>query len=703
MSRTALRIVCMVLLAAFVAGAVFAQPLAPEPRHRDITRKIAAIMASYNFQNRALDDALSRDVFTRFLDTLDAGKLYLLREDVDRFAVHREQLDDYLRHGQLAAVYQFFEVYRRRFNQRMEHAIALVDGGFDFSVDEEWRYQRDDADWAAGSAQLDEIWRKRIKNDFLELRLDGIADAEARDMLAQRYRSRMRSYAQLKTDEVYQWFINSYTTSVDPHTSYLPPRSSEDFNIDMSLSLQGIGAVLQADNEYTKVRELVQGGPAAAGGELRPGDRITGVAQGQQAVVNVVGWRLDDVVRLIRGPKGSLVRLEILPAKNALRGPKKIIAIVRDTIKLTRRAAGKKILHTGGEGEAGARKIGVVTLPIFYHDFRGQHSGGEDYNSASRDVARLLGELKAEGVDGVVLDLRGNSGGALTEAVALTGLFIDRGPVVQVKEANGLVKVERDRDPGVAWDGPLAVLVDRYSASASEIFASAIQDHRRGLVVGEPTYGKGTVQNLLPLGGRDSGQLKITFAQFFRVNGGSTQFRGVIPDLRLPTDDGGDYGERTLDNALPWSTINPVLQPPAAREDFARAVEQTVQLHRARLHSDAGLLLVRAENEQIRRNREQTTISLREAERRREREERETAERERREQYFGTMDGDSGGAGDDSGSAGDGSGGGGDDSDAASGDPGDFAAILLRETATALADFAELYRGPLIPGFSAAQ
>lgn len=703
MSRTALRIVCMVLLAAFVASAVFAQPLAPEPRHRDITRKIAAIMASYNFQNRALDDALSRDVFTRFLDTLDAGKLYLLREDVDRFAVHREQLDDYLRHGQLAAVYQFFEVYRRRFNQRMEHAIALVDGGFDFSVDEEWRYQRDDADWAAGSAQLDEIWRKRIKNDFLELRLDGVADAEARDMLAQRYRSRMRSYAQLKTDEVYQWFINSYTTSVDPHTSYLPPRSSEDFNIDMSLSLQGIGAVLQADNEYTKVRELVQGGPAAAGGELRPGDRITGVAQGQQAVVNVVGWRLDDVVRLIRGPKGSLVRLEILPAKNALRGPKKIIAIVRDTIKLTRRAAGKKILHAGGEGEAGARKIGVVTLPIFYHDFRGQHSGGEDYNSASRDVARLLGELKAEGVDGVVLDLRGNSGGALTEAVALTGLFIDRGPVVQVKEANGLVKVERDRDPGVAWDGPLAVLVDRYSASASEIFASAIQDHRRGLVVGEPTYGKGTVQNLLPLGGRDSGQLKITFAQFFRVNGGSTQFRGVIPDLRLPTDDGGDYGERTLDNALPWSTINPVLQPPAAREDFARAVEQTVQLHRARLHSDAGLLLVRAENEQIRRNREQTTISLREAERRREREERETAERERREQYFGTMDGDSGGAGDDSGSAGDGSGGGGDDSDAASGDPGDFAAILLRETATALADFAELYRGPLIPGFSAAQ
>lgn len=693
MSRAALRVVCVALLAAFVAGAVFAQALAPEPRHRDITRKIAAIMASYSFQNRALDDALSRDVFTRFLDALDAGKWYLLREDVDRFAVHRDFLDDYLRHGEVAVVYEFFEVYRRRFNQRMEHAIALVDGGFDFSVDEVWRYPRDDAEWAAGRAQLDEIWRKRIKNDFLELRLDGVTDAEARDMLVQRYRSRMRSHAQLKTDEVYQWFINSYTASVDPHTSYLPPRSSEDFNIDMSLSLQGIGAVLQADNEYTKVRELVQGGPAAAGGELRPGDRITGVAQGQETVVNVVGWRLDDVVRLIRGPKGTLVRLEILPAKNALRGPKKIIAIVRDKIKLTQRAASKKILHI--EGEAGARKIGVVKLPIFYHDFQGQHSGDEDYNSTNRDVARLLGELKAEGVDGVVLDLRGNNGGSLAEAVALTGLFIDQGPVVQVMEANEVMKVESDSDPGVAWDGPLAVLVDRYSASASEIFASAIQDHRRGLVVGEPTYGKGTVQNLLPLG-RDSGQLKVTFAQFFRVNGSSTQRRGVIPDLRLPTDDGGDHGERTLDNALPWSAINPVLQPPASHEDFARAVEQTVQLHRARLHRDAGLLFLRAENEHIRRNREQTTLSLRESERRREREERETAERERRERYFGTADGDAGSAGGDSG-------GDGDDSATAAGDPGDSAAILLRETATALADFAELYRGPLIPGFSAAQ
>ncbi|MED5228361.1 MAG: S41 family peptidase, partial [Pseudomonadota bacterium] len=424
-------------------------------------------------------------------------------------------------------------------------------------------FNRSTSPWPTDQAQLDDIWRRRVKNDYLSLKLAGQPHDDILKTLGNRYRQLSRRTKQITSTDVFETFVNAYIASVEPHTSYFSPRSTENFKIRMSLSLEGIGAVLQTENEYTVVRRVVAGGPAELSQLLNAGDRIIGVGQNKERpLVDVIGWRLDDVVDLIRGPKNTVVRLRILPLQEGPDASGRIISIVRDTIRLEEQAAQKSVISV--ERDDHVYRMGVIDLPTFYVDFDGRSSGKTDYRSTTRDVARLVKELQAENTDGLIIDLRGNGGGALTEATTLTGLFIEQGPIVQVKNAKGRIEIKRDSDPTIVYRGTLAVLVDGNSASASEIFAGAIQDYGRGIVIGEPTYGKGTVQNLVDLDryarNKDEklGQLKFTIAQFFRINGDSTQHRGVVPDILLPTArDDAERGERGLENALPWQQVAP--------------------------------------------------------------------------------------------------------------------------------------------------
>lgn len=591
--------------------------LKPEPEHRRATRLITHFVSNYHYRSLPLDDALSRRILARYLETLDPLRSYLLQSDVDEFNAQADRIDDYLRSATLAPLFDIFVRFRERIEERAAFAAGLLDQPFDFSLDESLDIDREDAPWAESRAALDELWRKRVKNDFLSLKLAGKDEDDIRKTLNERYTGLARRTAQLSSDDVFQTFMNAYATAVDPHTAYFSPRTSENFKIRMSLSLEGIGAVLQSENEMTLVREIVPGGPADLSGKLHAEDRIVGIAQDDDGgAVDVVGWRLDDVVDLIRGPKGSVVRLEVLPKGTPLGGPTHTVAITRDTIKLEEQAAKGSIRTVEGD-----TRLGVIDLPTFYMDFEGRSAGREDYRSTTRDVRKIIADLSEQGIDGLIVDLRGNGGGSLNEATELTGLFIDTGPVVQVRDSQGRLVVEKDSDSGVAYSGPLLVLVDRNSASASEIFAGAIQDYRRGLLVGEPTFGKGTVQNLVDLDRRDPsmkgklGQLKMTIAQFFRVNGSSTQHRGVEPDIVLPTaprDE--DYGERSLENALPWASIEPAKYVRVAFADNELPGLRTA--HEQRIAHDDSFQALLASEKAVDEAREKTTVSLQESVRR---------------------------------------------------------------------------------------
>jgi len=463
-----------------------------------------------------LDDDFSAAVLRAYLDRLDPGKVFFLRSDIDQFDALRHRFDDFIRAGDIRPAFTIFSIFRTRLEQRVAFATARLRAPLDFARDEEYLFDRKAADWAVDAAALDDTWRRRIKNDIIVLRLTGKGESEIFETLEKRYTHLARRTRQFKSDDVFQTFANAYLGIIDPHTSYFSPRASENFHIQMRLSLEGIGAVLQSEDEYTLVRRIIPGGPADLGGELQAGDRIVGVAANGPAdrdITDVIGWRLDDVVDMIRGPKDSLVSLEILPAGNDLDSPGRVITIRRDKINLEEQAAKKRILRVpaaagpggdggvgdaidsgdGGDGEFPAQlTLGVIDLPSFYIDFGGLQNNEPDYRSTTRDVRKILEEFRGEDIDGLLIDLRGNGGGALTEAVTLTGLFIRDGPVVQVQSAGGSVNADHDPDPGLVYDGPLAVLVDRHSASASEIFAGAIQDYRRGLIIGETTYGKGT-------------------------------------------------------------------------------------------------------------------------------------------------------------------------------------------------------------------
>ncbi|KAF1690765.1 tail-specific protease [Pseudoxanthomonas jiangsuensis] len=611
--------------------------IAPTAEQATTSKLVYGLLSDsrYAYRPRPADDAMAGDIFKRYLEALDPNKQFFTAADVARFEPARHQMAEAVRQGDAAPAFAMFQLYRERVGQRVAYARKLLGEDFDFSGSERWEYDREKAPWAADAAALDALWRKSVMNDWLRLKLAGKQPAEIRKTLDKRYEQVARSVEQLKSEDVFSLFLNSYTASIDPHTDYLNPRSAENFNQAMSLSLEGIGAQLQRQDDVIVIREIIPGGPAALDGTLKAGDRIVGVGQGRNGQVeDVVGWRIDDVVAKIRGTKDTQVKLDYIPAENGIDGEHRTVVLTRARVQLAEQAAKSKSYTIPAQGDLPARKIGVIELPTFYQDFEGRRRNGSDYTSATRDVADLLAKFKQDGVDGVVLDLRNNGGGSLDEAVQLTGLFVDQGPVVQVRESGGRVSVNSDRQAGVAWDGPLAVLVNRASASASEIFAGAMQDYGRALIIGETTFGKGTVQNLFDLDrwptteGQRFGQVKLTIAQFFRIEGGSTQHKGVVPDIAYPLSvDANEFGESTYDNALPWTRIAAV--PHARYGNFAPLLPRLQTLHAQRIADD---LEFQWWSEDVARYREEAAkkyLSLNEAERRAERDRQEAQRKER--------------------------------------------------------------------------
>lgn len=598
-------------------------PLAPQQQHAQAAKLTAQVLTRYHYKAAPLDNAMSEKIFVRYLKAMDPDKLFFLRADVDRFANARTKLDDAIFDEDLHIPFDIYNLYERRVVERLAFARELLKHDFDFDRNESYQHQRAKEPWSKSEESLRDVWRKRVKNDWLRLKLAGKEDKVIRDTLDKRYSNSLARTYKSKSEDVFQVFMNAYATSVEPHTGYLGPRASEDFDIAMRLSLVGIGAVLQERDEYTTIRELVPGGPAALSAKLAIGDRIVGVGQGNDgAVTDVVGWRVDDVVTLIRGAKDSAVRLDVLPADADLDGRHKRITLVRNKISLEQQAAKKSVIQI--KDGAATRQVGVISLPTFYQDSDARSRGEKDFKSATRDVVRLLGELKRDKVDGVLVDLRNNGGGSLDEAVELTGLFTGKGPVVQVRNAQGNVRMESSNNAKLAWHGPLAVLINRGSASASEIFAAAIQDYGRGVIIGEPSFGKGTVQSLVNLDQMELndkpkfGGLKMTIAQFFRVNGETTQLRGVTPDISFPTvSDADSFGESSFDNALPWTQIKAANYTPA--RDLTGLVPLLQSLHASRVAKDKDFQYLREDIVELKSQREKHAISLNEADRRKER------------------------------------------------------------------------------------
>ena len=629
-------LLCMVLAATANATPpiVADEQLQAGERHKRAALIITHIMNKYHYRKQPLDDALSSRILDAYLESLDGNRSFFLKQDITDFEHYRYLLDEAIEGPDLEPAYAIFKVYRQRVDERSAYARQLLESRFDFSIDENYRFDRLESDWAQTEGELNEIWRKKVKNDYLMLRLADKEADEIKEILHKRYARFRTSTFQINSNDVFQSFINAYTIVVEPHTSYFTPRSSENFDITMRLSLEGIGAVLRAEHDYTMVQKIIPGGPAELSGQLQAEDKIIGVGQGIQGrITDVVGWRLDDVVDMIRGPKGSVVRLEILSERDGFESNSKIISITRDEIRLEEQAVKSEIIQLESGGQ-----IGVIKVPAFYSDFPAQAEGKKDYRSTTRDVKRSLTELKEKNLDGLLIDLRGNGGGSLLESLELTGLFIESGPIIQTRDYSGKIEINNDPDPDIAYSGPLAVLVNRNSASASEIFAGAIQDYRRGIIIGEPTFGKGTVQNIIDLNhftefpDEDHGRLKATIAQFFRISGGSNQHRGVIPDIIFPTARyGRDYGERVLDNALPWDEVKPVRFIPSSApvESFAQARK----LHEQRIKDNRLMRLLLEDMEAAQAAENRKAVSLQESKRRAEREQLRLASTELRNEF----------------------------------------------------------------------
>ena len=522
---------------------------------------VVELLNRHHYNKPPLNDERSAKIYQGYLKMLDPSRSYFTAADIGEFDQWRNQFDDLLKSGNLEPGFLIYKRHLERLQSRLQFALSMLEQGvdkFDFSVDESLLIDREEAPWAKDLAELDDLWRKRVKDEVLRLKIAGKEPKAIQELLIKRYKNQQARLRQTRGEDIFQAYVNAFAMSYDPHTTYLSPDNAENFDINMSLSLEGIGAVLQSDNEHVKVVRLVPAGPADKSKQIAPADKIIGVAQGNDEMVDVIGWRLDEVVKLIRGPKGSLVRLEVIPASNAPNDDtSKVVNITREAVKLEEQAAKKSVLQLTHEGRE--YKLGIIEIPAFYLDFKAFRAGDPDYKSTTRDVKRLITELEQEKVDGVVIDLRNNGGGSLQEATELTGLFIDQGPTVLVRNSDGRVDVLADENTGVFYKGPLAVLVNRLSASASEIFAGAMQDYHRALILGGQTFGKGTVQTIQPL---NHGELKLTLAKFYRVSGQSTQHQGVIPDIQYPdVMDTKDIGESALPEALPWDSIKAAITP----------------------------------------------------------------------------------------------------------------------------------------------
>ena len=522
---------------------------------------VVELLNRHHYNKPPLNDERSDKIYQSYLKMLDPSRSYFTAADIAEFDQWRDQFDDLLKNGELQPGFLIYKRHLERLQGRLQFALNMLEQGvdkFDFSIDESLLIDRENAPWVADTAALDELWRKRVKDEVLRLKIAGKEPKAIQELLIKRYKNQQSRLQQTRSEDIFQSYINAFAMSYDPHTTYLSPDNAENFDINMSLSLEGIGAVLQNDNEHVKVVRLVPAGPAEKSKQIAPADKIIGVAQGNDEMVDVIGWRLDEVVKLIRGPKGSLVRLEVIPASNAPNDQtSKVVNITREAVKLEEQAAKKSVLKLSHQGRD--YKLGIIEIPAFYLDFKAFRAGDPNYTSTTRDVKRLLTELEKEKVDGVVIDLRNNGGGSLQEATELTGLFIDQGPTVLVRNSDGRVDVLADENTGIFYKGPLAVLVNRLSASASEIFAGAMQDYHRALILGGQTFGKGTVQTIQPL---NHGELKLTLAKFYRVSGQSTQHQGVIPDIQYPDImDTKEIGESALPEAMPWDSIKPAIKP----------------------------------------------------------------------------------------------------------------------------------------------
>jgi carboxyl-terminal processing protease len=607
-----------------LSSAFAAQLLAPREDQSLAAHLSAEVLSRNHYKQVPLDDALSTAIFDNYLNSLDGEKIFFIQTDIDIFSPAKTSLDDAILHEDLRIPFAIFNSYQQSVEERIAYSRVLLKQGFDFKEHESIQSNRKNAEWPKSEDELNDLWRKRVKNDWLRLKLAGKDDQAIRETLNKRFDKMLSGLSKINSDDVFQYFMNAYTTAIDPHSSYFGIRASEEFDISMKLSLVGIGAVLQEKDEYTIIRELMSGGPALLSGKFKAGDRIVGVGQGKDGtIVDVMGWRLDDTVALIRGTEDSQVVLDVLPSEAGPDGQHKYISLIRKKISLDNQAAKKSVIEVK-DGNV-THRVGVISLPGFYQDFAAHQKGDKDFRSASRDVSLLLAELRKEKVESVLMDLRNNGGGSLAEAVELTGLFIDKGPVVQQRDSKGDISIESDTQAGVAWSGPLGVLINRASASASEIFAAAIQDYGRGIIIGEPSFGKGTVQNVIDLDQLvkndkpEFGELKMTIAQFFRINGGTTQLRGVTPDISFPIDiDTTDFGESSYSNALPWTQIKAADFSPAG--DLTGIVPLLKAAHDARVSKDKDFQYLSQEIFEANELRKKNLISLNETERRKERE-----------------------------------------------------------------------------------
>ena len=595
------------------AGAVTSTPdvdglpiLQQESQHSVAAKRVSALFTRAHYKEITLDNALSEQVFDRFLKSLDSNKQVLLKEDIDAFREYQDDFDEALSRGNMKVAYDMFNVTSERRLQRFEYALSLLDEKFDFEkAGDKFYYDREDAQWPTSEKELNEIWRQRVKYDALNLILAGKTWEEAKDLLTKRYNRAIKRLKQTQSEDVFQSVMNSFARTIEAHTSYLSPRNAERFQMDMNLSFEGIGAVLQSEDDFTIIKSIVAGGPADKSNALKPEDKIIGVAQDDEDFVDVVGWRLDEVVDLIKGPKGSTVRLQVQKGASESKSMS-VVSLTRDKIKLEDRAA-KSEVYTPDSGPHKDEKLGVITIPSFY-------------NNLHADVEKEIAKLNAQDVKGIIVDLRGNGGGSLTEATLLTGLFIEKGPVVQIRYGEGKISVNRDTDGSVSYDGPLTVLVDRYSASASEIFAAAMQDYNRALIVGEQTFGKGTVQQHRGLGRiydlyeNPLGSVQFTIAKFYRINGGSTQHKGVVPDITYPSPiDPAEWGESQEESALPWDSIDRANY--ATFGDAQNALDVLTAKHNKRIMQDPEFGYLQEDIRDYKEKKERDYVSLVESER----------------------------------------------------------------------------------------
>lgn len=579
--------------------------LSQESQHSKSAKRITDHFTRSHYKKIKIDDELSKKVFERYLRSLDANKSFFLASDITGFEKFKDSFDDAIRQGQLDIAYDIYVVNLKRRAERFNYALTLLDKPFNYEVEnDKYFYDREKAVWAASSAELNEVWRQRVKYDALNLKMADKTWEETQDILTKRYKRAIKRLSQTNSEDVFQTVMNSFARSIEAHTSYLSPRNTERFQMEMNLSLEGIGAVLRSEDDHTVIVSLVAGGPADKSAKIKPEDKIIAVAQEGEEFVDIVGWRLDEVVELIKGPKGSVVKLQVLKGSSE---SKKIaeIQITRDKVKLEDRAA-KSEVYIPDAGPHKGQKLGVINIPSFYHNLH-------------VDVKNELDKLKEEKVEGVIVDLRGNGGGSLPESVLLSGLFIDKGPVVQVRYENGRISVDRDTDGLVFYGGPLTVMVDRYSASASEIFAAAMQDYNRAVIIGEQTFGKGTVQQHRGLSriydlDKTLGAVQFTIAKFYRISGGSTQHKGVLPDILYPSPvDPAEWGESKEENALPYDSIQKANYSQLGRYDGV--IDVLAAKHAARVIKDPEFTYIFSDIEEYNKNKDKNYISLVESER----------------------------------------------------------------------------------------